>query len=144
MAGGEHLASLSAEMRLALAEMEQAADELRSQSASLLAEVEVERQQLREARERATQEYAEQARDGEAGAAREELQDRIDQGETTWREVLSGEDQHWSAVEVRDEIVGDARAEVDRVEREDPEMSERYRRHATLRRGDRIGEWTHE
>ncbi|MFC6285786.1 hypothetical protein ACFP3Q_01010 [Nocardioides sp. GCM10027113] len=49
---------------------------------------------------------------------------------------------HWSADEVRDEIVGDARAEIDRLERDDAEMSDRYRRHASLRRGEKIVEWS--
>ena len=142
MTSNEQLAALSAEMREALAEMQQVADELRAQSASLLAEVDAERAQLRAARERATEEYADEAREGEAGRAREELQRRIDEEKTTWRAVMSGEDQHWSAVEVREEVVGDARAEVDRIELEDPEMAARYRAHATLRQGDRIGEWT--
>ena len=142
MASNEQMAALHAEMRDALAEMQQVADELRAQSASLLAEVDAERAQLREARERATEEYAEGAREGEAGRAREELQRRMDREETTWRAVMSGEDQHWSAVEVRDEIVGDARAEVDRIELEDRAMADTYRAHATLRQGDRIGEWT--
>ena len=140
--GDEQLAALNAEMREALAEMQRVADELREQSVTMLAQVDAERMALREARERATEEYAEQARDGDAGRAREELQKRIDREETTWRAVMSGEDQHWSAVEVRDEIVGDARGEVDQLEREDPRLSEQYRAHATLRRGDRIGEWT--
>lgn len=142
MTSDDQLAALSAEMREALAEMQQVADELRAQSASLLAEVEAERATLREARERAQEEYAEQAREGAAGRAREELQRRIDREETSWRAVMSGEDQHWSAVEVRHEIVGDARTEVDRMELEDPGFSDVYRRHASLRRGDRIGEWT--
>lgn len=142
MTSNEQMAALSAEMREALAEMQQVADELRAQSASLLAEVQAERAVLREARERASEEYAAEARAGEAGQAREELQRRIDRGETSWRQVMSGEDQHRSAVQVREEIVGEARAEVDRMERDDPAMSERYRAHATLRRGDRIGEWT--
>lgn len=138
----EQVAALRADMREALAEMQQVADELRAQSASLLAEVEIERAQLRAAREQAEAEYAEQARGGEAGRAREELQRRIDDEETTWRAVMSGEDRHWSAIEVREEIVGDARTEVDRLEVDDPEMARRYREHATLREGDRIGEWT--
>lgn len=138
----EHLTALQAELRDALAEMQQITDELRTQSASLRAEVEAERAQLRADRERAEQEYAEEAREGGAGRARQVLQKRIDDEETDWRQVMSGADGHWSAAEVRDEIVGDARAEIDQVELEDSEMAERYRAAATLRRGDRIGEWS--
>ena len=138
----EHLATLNAELREALAEMQAAADELRAQSASLLAEVQIEQAQLRAAREHAEQGYAEEAREGGAGRARQVLQKRIDDEETDWRQVMSGVDQHWSAVEVRDEIVGDARQEVDELELRDPETARKYRDAATLRRGDRIGEWT--
>ena len=135
------LAALDAELHEALAEMQQATDALRAESAALLAGIEVERAQLRAAREQAPEEYAEQAREGGAGRARQELQRRIDGEETTWREVLSGEDPHWSAVEVRTEIAGDARAEVDLIEQSDPDLARTYRTHATLREGGRIGEW---
>lgn len=69
------------------------------------------------------------------------LQGRIDKDETSWRLVMSGEDTHWSAEEVRAEIVGDARAEVDEIERSEPDLAASYREHAVLRQGDRIGEW---
>ena len=137
----DELAALNAELRAALAEVQEISDRLRAESATLLAEVEVERAELRSARERATEEYAEEAREGGAGRAREELQRRIDAEETTWREVMSGRDDHWSAVEVREEIAGDARAEVDRIEATDPEAARQHREHAVLRAGRRRGEW---
>lgn len=136
------LEALRAELRAALDEVQQVTDRLRNDGAVLVAGLEAERATLRAAREEAMATYAEEARDGGAGRAREELQRRIDAEETTWRSVMSGADEHWSAVAVRAEVVGDARTEVDRIELSDPEAAERYRAHATLRRGDRIGEWT--
>lgn len=137
----EQLAQFRASMAEAMAELQQATDELREQSATFLAEVEQERARLRSDRERAEAEYAEQARDGGAGEARRELQERIDDDETTWRDVISGADEHWSAREVRAELVGDARAEIDAIEESDPELAQRYRAHAGLRRDERTGEW---
>ena len=135
------VAELRAKMAEALAELQETTDALRQQSATFLAEVDQERARLRGERERAQAEYAEQARDGQAGDARRVLQERIDDDETTWRDVISGADEHWSAREVRAELVKDARAEVDAIEESDPELARRYRAHAHLRRDDRIGEW---
>ena len=132
---------LVAAMRETLAEMTAVTEDLRRESALMNAEVEAERAALRAERDRALDDYAELARDGGAGEAREELQGRNDKEETTWREVMSGVDTHWSAEEVRAEIVGDARAEVDEIERSEPDLAVQYREHAVLRQGDRIGEW---
>jgi hypothetical protein len=137
----DQLAQFRATMAEAMAELQQTTEELRAQSATFLAEVEQERQRLRADRERAEAEYAEQARDGQAGDARRELQERIDNDETTWREVISGADDHWSAREVRAELVTDARSEIDAIEESDPDLAQRYRAHARLRDGDPNGEW---
>ena len=97
---------LVAAMRETLAEMTAVTEDLRRESALMNAEVEAERAALRAERDRALDDYAELARDGGAGEAREELQRRIDEDETTWLDVMSGVDTHWSAVEVRADIEG--------------------------------------
>ena len=122
----EHLAQLRAGMAEAMADLQQVTAELREQSSTFLAEVEQERARLRADRERPAADYADQARDGGAGEARRELQERIDEGETSWRDVLSGADDHWSARDVRAELVGDARAEIDALEESDPELAQMY------------------
>lgn len=137
----DQLAQFRATMAEAMAELQDATDALRAESATFLAEVERERADLRARREHAEADYADQARDGRAGDARRQLQERVDDGETTWRDVLSGADDHWTAREVRSELVTDARAEVDAIEESDPELAQRYRAHAQLREGDRNGEW---
>lgn len=137
----DELAALREELRVAMGELEQAVEGLRTDGAAFLAQVETERAELRAAREEAMAEYAEEAREGGAGRARAELQRRLDAEETTWRAVMSGADEHWSAVQVRAEVVGDARAEIDVIERTDPEAARRYREAAVLRSGDRVGEW---
>lgn len=137
----DEFAQLRITIAEAMAELQQTTDDLRKQSETFLAEVNQERALLRNARERSEAEYAEQARDGQAGNARRELQGRIDQEVTTWRDVMSGADEHWSAREVRAEFVTDARARIDAIEESDPELARRYRAHAHLRRDDRKGEW---
>lgn len=133
---------LTVALHEAMAEMEAVTEDLRRESATMNAEVEAERAALRAQRAHALDEYAELAREGGAGEAREVLQGRLDQEETTWRDVMSGVDTHWSATAVRDEIVGDARAEVDEIERSEPALAATYREQAVLRNDDRIGEWT--
>ena len=141
MSDEDNVDHLTAAMRETMAEMQAVTEDLRRESALMNAEVDAERAALRAERDRALDDYAELARDGGAGEAREELQRRIDEDETTWLDVMSGVDTHWSAEEVRAEIVGDARAEVDEIERSEPDLAVQYREHAVLRQGDRIGEW---
>lgn len=137
----DELAVLRAQLAEALGEMQEVTDALQEQSAAFLAEVDAERARLRAERTRAEEEYGETARAGSAGEARQELQRRLDDEETSWREVLSGRDDHWSAREVRRELVADARREVDEVELTDPDLVRRYRAHAVLRGDDEVGEW---
>ena len=139
--GRDALADLRAQLAETLEEMEAATAALRDQSATFLAEVEAERAHLRAARERAEHQYADEARAGGAGGARQQLQRRIDEEETTWRDVLSGADEHWTAREVRQELVDDARHEIDQIEQTDPELAVKYRAHARLRRDETIGRW---
>ena len=141
MSDEDNVDHLIAAMRETMAEMQAVTEDLRRESALIHAEVEAERAALRAERDRALDDYADLARDGGAGEAREELQRRIDKDETTWRDVMSGVDTHWSAEEVRAEIVGDARAEIDEIERSEPDLALQYREHAVLRQDDRIGEW---
>ena len=133
---------LTVALHEAMAEMEAVTEDLRRESALMNAEVDAERDALRAQRAHALDGYADLAREGGAGEAREALQRRLDRDETTWRDVMSGVDTHWSAEDVRAEIVGDARAEVDEIERSEPGLAATYRDQAVLRRDDRIGEWT--
>ena len=91
---------------------------------------------------RLAREDAERARSGELGPARRVVQQRIDRDETTWAAVMGDVDQHWSAVEVRVQLVTDLRRAIDVLEEEDPEFSELYRSAATGRDpAERPGEW---
>lgn len=141
MSSEDDVDDLTFAMREAMAEMEAVTEDLRRESALMNLEVEAERAALQAQRAHALDDYAELAREGGAGEAREVLQGRIDRDETTWRDVMSGVDTHWSAEDVRAEIIGDARAEVDEIERTEPGLAATYRQQAVLRDGDRLGEW---
>lgn len=138
---GPDLGDLRTEFRQAMREIEQVTDQLRATNRSLQQDLQGQHEELRRQRREAEGEYAEQARRGEAGQARRRLQERMDRGETTWRDVLSGRDDHWSAEDVREEIARDARQEIDRLELEDEEFRRTYRQDAVLRRGQETGEW---
>lgn len=138
----DHVLQAQADFRRQMGELEALTSRMRQTSKAVSAQLQGELQSLRRARQEAMGEYEESARSGDEGPARRELQARLDRGETTWRDVISGDDTHWSAEEVRDELVGDARAEIDQLELEDPEFARAYREHAVLRGDDRPGEWT--
>jgi hypothetical protein len=137
----EQLAQVRAEFEAALAEVEALTTSLREENVGLLEDLAAEREQLARQRRAAEAEVARGALAGEQGGARRELQRRIDRGESSWSQVMAGIDRHWSAEEVRQEVIGDLRATVDELEREDPDLALTYRRDATLRRGEQPGEW---
>lgn len=138
-------------MREAVEQMRTAADQGEADTAAVLAklgaireEITSIQQEIAEEREKEAEEQAEdeaRARRGELGPAAQELQARIDRKQTTMAAVLSGEDTHWSAVEIRRTFATNMRQMIDELEEEDPEFAERYRAAATLRQGQDIGEW---
>lgn len=140
-ASGMDLATIRTEFRQAMREVEQVTDQLRATNRALEEDLRGQLEELRRQRGEAESKYAEQARRGDAGQARKRLQERMDRGETSWRDVLSGRDDHWSAEDVRAEVARDARQEIDRLEFEDDEFRRTYRQDAVLRRGQQTGEW---
>ncbi|MFQ6172767.1 hypothetical protein ACK8HX_14245 [Oryzobacter sp. R7] len=146
-----HRGSVEREADELLIEMQQSARELEDLLAGIEQQVdevnaalETIRTEVRAAEsENSREEYDRAARSGELGPERQELQRRLDRGETTWRDVVSGRDSHPSAVAVRAEVTGTLRETVDRLEREDPEFREAYRSVATLRDADGDpGDWS--
>lgn len=137
----DQLEEMRAEFEAALAEVEALTTTLRQENAGLLEDLAAEREQLARQRREAEAEVTRGAEAGEQGRARQELQRRIHRGESSWAQVMAGIDRHWSAEEVRREVIDDVRATVDELEREDPELALTYRRDAVLRRGDQPGEW---
>ncbi|PRY63178.1 hypothetical protein BCF74_1029 [Knoellia remsis] len=65
-----------------------------------------------------------EARTGALGRERQELQRRLDRNETTWAEVMSGRDEHPSAVAYRGQVGDGLRAIVEEETAKDPELRE--------------------
>jgi hypothetical protein len=65
-----------------------------------------------------------EARSGALGPDRRELQRRLDRDETTWAAVMTGRDDHPSAVAYRDQIGDRLRTIVEEESEKDPELRE--------------------
>lgn len=134
-----HLAEAAArrgadDAALLLAEVERAT--------ALVAQGRAELEASRDDDQRLAREDAERARAGELGRARQVVQQRIDRDQTTWAAVMGDVDQHWSAVEVRGQVVTDLRRAIDLLEEQDPEFRDLYRSAATGRDpAEGPGEW---
>ncbi|XVX21358.1 hypothetical protein ACQP1U_05650 [Actinomycetota bacterium] len=85
-------------------------DRIRAEQAGERADAEQERRAAEDA-----------ARRGEHGPAMREVQLRIDRKETSLPEVLSGQDQHWSAVEVRGQVHEAFRSSMAQLAAADPD-----------------------
>lgn len=132
-------------MRAAEQEAAQAADSVRERLGSIQAEIEALRAEMERDREQDDKDRAEdeeRARRGDLGPAAQELQGRLDRNETTMAAVLSGQDSHWSAVQMRRTFVDNVRQVIDELEESDPEFAADYREAATLRAGQESGQWT--
>lgn len=98
----------------------------RAKAVTARAKVEIERDKAQDAAERRAEETA--ARTGELGPERRALQRRLDANQTTWAEVLSGRDEHETAVAYREAVGVQARKVVDRLREEDPEWGAAFDR----------------
>ncbi|EAP99790.1 hypothetical protein JNB_06464 [Janibacter sp. HTCC2649] len=77
------------------------------------------------------EEEEKEARSGALGSSRQVLQRRIDRDETTWAEVMSGRDEHASAVDYRDSIGVGIQRVIDQERDKDPEFDEGFERLST-------------
>jgi len=89
------------EFRDALRDVEQTRDDLVSRLRATHAQLTREFEQHKKEKAERDKQRAAAARRGEYGPERQQLQRRIDAGETTWADVRSGRDTHPSAVAVR-------------------------------------------
>lgn len=94
----------AAEMRAQLERVRTMAAEAVSANTAARASIEAERQRWAAERRGRDEERARRARDGELGEDLRRLQRRIDAGQTTWDDVLSGADTHRDAVSVRQDM----------------------------------------
>jgi hypothetical protein len=98
----------------------------RARSLTERARVEIEQERAQDAADRRAEE--DEARRGQHGHDRQVLQRRLDAEQTTWRAVLSGADEHESAVAYREAVGVQARAVVERLREEDPEWGSAFDR----------------
>ncbi|MEO7267649.1 MAG: hypothetical protein ABIW49_00370 [Knoellia sp.] len=77
------------------------------------------------------EEEEKEARSGALGSTRQSLQRRIDRDETTWAEVMSGRDEHESAVDYRESIGVGMQRVVEQEREKDPEFHEGFERLST-------------
>lgn len=110
-------------MGAAMSEINSLVSGSREQFSALRAEWDAQREE----RDREAEHEAAMARRGELGRARQVLQQRLDQDETTWAAVLGDDDDHWSAQEYRKDLVQEMRDTIDDLEEQDPEFSDEYR-----------------
>ena len=80
-------------------------------------------EQARADREAPAEELRHDARNGQVPAEDRALVQRVVDGETTWRAVYSGEDDHWAAVQHRERFGEELAAGVERLSLEDPELA---------------------
>jgi hypothetical protein len=80
------------------------------------------REQLERERAVAHQDLRNALRNGDLAAEQRALVERLTRGETTWREVLMGGDDHWSATALRDQLATGLGEVVERLREQDDEF----------------------
>lgn len=112
-----------------LAELRTATARLREQTAAITREMHEARDKLRSERERLRRERleeerrsAEAHRRGELPPERAAVAQRVERGETTWRDVVSGRDEHSSARAFRAVFAREVEVAVQDLRDDDPEF----------------------
>ena len=90
---------------------------------AMAASIRQEHEKYRQERDKRQEERVKAVREGEQGPEAQRLQQRIDLRQTTWEDVMSGRDNHPSAVHARQHLQRNLSAMADRV-RQDPEFVE--------------------
>ena len=126
-------------LRAALANAERETADAVSSLRSMTASIRKEHEQFKKERDQRRAERAREAREGELGRDMQRLQQRVDQNETTWEDVLEGRDVHPSAAVARDnarrniaDLAQQLQADPEFVEEEDE-----LRRHEEQARAER-------
>lgn len=101
----------------------------REQALGLAQEAEAMKAELAELREQLAGERREEEqavrdalRNGQLPPEQRALVERIERGETSWRAVVHGEDDHWSAQDFRTDLGDRLGALVEELRRDDPEF----------------------
>ncbi|UUZ58786.1 hypothetical protein [Nocardioides sp. B-3] len=142
MSTEDDVEDVSSAMREGMAEMQAVTEDLRRESALMNAEVDAERAALRAERAHALDDYAELARGGGAGEAREVLQGRMDRDETTGATSCRPSTRTGAPRTCAPRSSATRAPRSTRSNATSPTSAATYRQHAVLRESDRIGEWT--
>ncbi len=126
-------------LRAALANADRETADAVSSLRSMTASIRKEHEQFKKERDPRRAERAREAREGELGRDMQRLQQRVDQHDTTWEDVLEGRDEHPSAAVARDNARRNI-ADLAQQLQADPEFVEEQdelRRHEEQARAER-------
>ena len=111
-----------AELRTVVARAREQALQLTREARAGRAALQEQRAQLRAERERLEREALAAYRNGTLGHQERALVERIDRGETTWRAVAAGTDDHWTAAAVRESVGEQVEEQVEQLRAENPDF----------------------
>lgn len=127
--GGNHATGPQAdlaELRTIVMRAREQAQEITRAAQAARAQLQPQRDQLRQEREQSQREVRDAMRNGQLGPEQRAVVERIERGETTWRAVASGEDDHWSAVGFRESLGERLEALVEDLREHDPEFRDEH------------------
>lgn len=125
-----------AELRTIVARAREQALQIARTAQAARAQLQPERDQLRRQREQVQQELRDAHRLHQLGPEQRALMDRIERGETSWRAVASGQDDHWSAVGFRESFGERLEQLVEEMREEDPEFRQEHEE--TIRAAEQV------
>lgn len=124
-----------AELRTVVMRAREQALQITRAAQAARAQLQPQREQLRQELEQSRREVHDALRNGQLGPEQRALVERIERGETSWRAVASGQDEHWSAVGFR-ESFGERLEQLVQDLREDPGFRDEHE--TVLRRADEL------
>lgn len=123
MARSQRRESDMAELRTMVARLRNDNAAFRDRMERAKADLQPRVERARADREQAMAELRDDYNNGQVPAEDRALIRRIMQGETTWRAVFTGEDDHWTAVDYRERFGGELAAGVDELVQGDEELA---------------------
>jgi hypothetical protein len=123
MAGRERREADMAELRTTVARVRAETAAFRERMEAMKAELAPRAERARAEREEAMAELRQDLRNGQVPAEDRPVVQRVVDGETTWRAVYTGEDDHWSAVQHRARIGQELSVTVEQLTADDDELA---------------------
>ncbi|GAA2155078.1 hypothetical protein GCM10009844_41780 [Nocardioides koreensis] len=110
------------ELRTVVARAREQALRLTREAQAGRAALQEQRAQLRAERQRLERDALAAYRNGTLGHQERALVQRIDRGETTWRAVAAGTDDHWTAAALREAVGEQVEEQVEQMREADPDF----------------------